>query len=227
MNFKNKSAVIWGDSVAKGVLWSEEKGRFVSIPHAAASIVSEKTGLSINNRSRIGMTSTEGLRLMCDDVDKGMRAEYAVIEFGGNDCDFLWKEISDDPSAHHDPKTLPEDYESNIKAMIKKARDNCMKPVLMTLPPINSDLYFDFISRGRSADNILSWLGDKGHIYRYHERYSAIVARLARECSCRLLDVRSAFLEKWDRSSLFCLDGIHPSEEGQKLMGEAILSGIV
>ena len=226
MAFNNKIAVIWGDSVAKGVIWNEERGRYTLSPHAAAAIVSENTGISVNNRSRMGLTSSEGIALMKSDIDKGVKGDYAVIEFGGNDCDFLWKEISDNPNGKHYPRTTAAEYENNIKEMIKKAREHKMKPVLLTLPPINSKLYFNFISKGKSPENILSWLGDTGHIYRYHERYSAIVTKIARECHCRLIDIRSAFLDIWDTKDFFCADGIHPSQKGQEFIGNTILKAV-
>lgn len=224
MLFDNKSCVIWGDSVAKGVIWNDEKNRYSLTLRSAASIVSEKTGININNRARMGLTSVEGMALMKSDIEKGTVGDFAVIEFGGNDCDFVWKDISDDPSTPHMPRTDAKLYESNIKQMIKQARENKMKPILLTLPPINSELYFDFISRGKSSANILSWLGDKAHIYRYHERYSSIVSRISRECHCKLIDIRSAFLDIWDTKGLFCLDGIHPSASGQEFIGNTILS---
>ena len=101
-----------------------------------------------------------------------------------------------------------------------------MKPVLVNLPPIDGEHYLRFITRkGLSEKNILKWLGSPQRIYRFQERYSMIVSRVARECKCRLFDIRSAFLDVWDSVSLLCSDGIHPTEEGQRLIGQAILTG--
>ena len=68
--------------------------------------------------------------------------------------------------------------------------------------------------------------GDKNKIYRFHERYSLHLGRLAREYSCRLIDLRAAFLEQWDVRPYYCRDGIHPNADGQRLLGESILSAI-
>ena len=102
-----------------------------------------------------------------------------------------------------------------------------MRPYLVTLPPIDAERYFDFISRdGLSKENILTWLGDKNHIYRYHERYSALISKIARETSTNILDVREAFLGLWNTRSLFCSDGIHPTDEGQRAIADAVLASI-
>ena len=59
-----------------------------------------------------------------------------------------------------------------------------------------------------------------------YERYSLALARLSRECGCSLLDLRAAFLEKWDPKPYYCRDGIHPNCDGQILLGEATLAAI-
>lgn len=220
------SAVIWGDSVARGVVLDESRERYRLTPSSAASIVAQQLGIEITNRSRMGMTSEEGLAMMEKDLARGISADVAIIEFGGNDCDFHWKEISKDPTALHLPRTEAGRFEQNLRNMIRKAKDAGMRPVLVNLVPINPEKYLRFISRdGLSAENILKWLGDTFQIYRYQERYSMIVSRLAQECGCKLFDIRSAFLNVWNgTTSLFCRDGIHPTEEGQRLISRAILS---
>lgn len=223
-----KSAIVWGDSVAKGVILDETRGRYSLSPCNAVSIVSEGLGIEIQNRARMGYTSREGMAMMQKDLEKGLRADAAILEFGGNDCDFDWRAISEAPDAHHLPKTTAEEYERNLRQMIGTAKDAGMTPILVNLTPVNAEQYFRFVSQnGLSQENILHWLGDVFQIYRYQESYSMIVSSLARECGCRLLDIRSAFLRVWDcTSTLFCRDGIHPTAEGQRLIGRSILESI-
>jgi lysophospholipase L1-like esterase len=42
----------------------------------------------------------------------------------------------------------------------------------------------------------------------------------------RLIEIRSAFLQKEDYTKLICLDGIHPNKEGHKVIAEKILQYI-
>lgn len=219
--------IVWGDSVTKGVVYDETRGRYVLSPITAAAIAGERLGLEIVNRSRMGATVAEGERMMQADLARGLTADMAIIEYGGNDCDFDWRAVSEAPDAVHDPKTPAPIFEQKVRGMIAAVSDAGIEPVLVTLPPILSGRYFDFISRGGlNAGNILRWLGDKDHIYRYHERYSALISRIARDCGCRLLDLRAEFLALWNAENLFCFDGIHPNQEGQKFMGEAIVRTI-
>jgi len=219
-----KKIIVWGDSVARGVIYDEKRDRYALARANAAGIVAEKLNIEIVNRARMGFTIRDGIKTIERDLFRGMTADAAIIEFGGNDCNFDWKSISEAPEEKHIPNTPANIYEENLTGIIETVRDAGMRPILVTLPPILADRYFDFISRGGlSRENILKWLGDKNHIYRYHERYSGIISRIAAKYGCKLLDIRTAFLEKWNTDSLFCLDGIHPSEEGQRFIGEAIL----
>ena len=221
-----KKVIVWGDSVAKGVVYDEARGRYVLSPTTAAAIAGEQLGLEIVNRSRMGATVAEGERMMQADLARGLTADMAIIEYGGNDCDFDWRAISEAPDAAHDPKTPAPLFAEKLRGMIATVADAGIEPMLVTLPPIVSGRYFDFISRGLDAGHILRWLGDKDHIYRYHERYSVMISRIARECGCRLLDLRGEFLALWNSERLFCFDGIHPNEEGQRFMGDAIVRAI-
>lgn len=222
-----KNVVIWGDSVARGVIYDENRGRYALSPTTAVKMVSEKLGIRVTNRARMGYTVNDGIRMIEHDLTGGIDADTAIIAFGGNDCDFDWKQISESPEALHLPHTPAEEYEERLSGIVETVQEAGIRPILVTLPPIIAERYFDFISRdGLSRENILRWLGDKNHIYRYHERYSGIINRIAAKYHCKLLDIRAAFLSVWNTSPLFCADGIHPSEAGQKFIGEAILSAL-
>ena len=224
---KIQSAVIWGDSLARGVVFDEARGRYSLAPRPAAELVAQELGIELTNRSRMGMTTTQGMQMMEKDLAKGLHADAAVLEFGGNDCDFDWKAISEAPEQEHQPHTPAEQYEKNMLHMIHRVKQAGMEPILVNLPPVNADRYFRFLSKGGlSQGNILRWLGETFQIYRYQERYSMLVTRIARECGCRLLDIRSAFLNLWNAAPFLCNDGIHPTAEGQELIGKAILGEI-
>ena len=222
-----KKAIVWGDSVAKGVIYDDSRSRYALSKSSAVKLVAEALGIEIVNRSRMGMTANEGLEMLKKDLDAGMSADVAIIEFGGNDCDFDWRSISETPYDVHLPKTTADIFENKMKMMISEVRAAGMSPYLVTLPPIDAERYFDFISRdGLSKENILEWLGDKNHIYRYHERYSVLISKIAREMGTKVLDVRAAFLGMWNSNRLFCTDGIHPTDEGQRVIADAVLASI-
>jgi lysophospholipase L1-like esterase len=103
--------------------------------------------------------------------------------------------------------------------MITALKAKGIVPVLVSLPPLDAERYFAWVSRnGLNKQNILRWLGDVQHIYRWQERYSNAVSALARQHACHFVDVRDAFLSERDLGSLMCADGIHPNRKGHAVM---------
>ena len=98
-------------------------------------------------------------------------------------------------------------------------------PVLVTLPPLDAEKYFNWISKNseQAKKNILGYIGNISHIYSWHERYNAAILRVAEETKTRLIDIRSAFLQTEDYTTLICRDGIHPNKEGHRVIAEKIL----
>ncbi|MBE6830962.1 MAG: SGNH/GDSL hydrolase family protein [Ruminococcaceae bacterium] len=94
--------------------------------------------------------------------------------------------------------------------------------MLLSLPPIDAQRYFAWISRGLNAENILRFLGDIEYIYRWHEMYNLAVYRLAMDQGVPLIDISSAFLKTGNFQDLICEDGIHPNENGHRLIGQTI-----
>ena len=89
--------------------------------------------------------------------------------------------------------------------------------------PAERNAYFAFFFRsGLNKDNILRWLGDIQHIYRWHERYNNTVVQTAQACGCLLIDIRDAFLAQKRYEDYLCADGIHPNQKGHALI-EAVL----
>lgn len=147
-----------------------------------------------------------------------MKCDAAIIEFGGNDCDFNWKEISENPEKQHTPNTPLNVFSENLKFMISTLKSHGVTPILMTLVPLVPERYFKFISKNLNADNILKWLGDVGFLYRWHESYSSEIINIARSENCLLLDIRSRFLTEHNYQRFLCDDGIHPNIQGQQFM---------
>lgn len=56
----------------------------------------------------------------------------------------------------------------------------------------------------------------------WHERYNIETFKLAINNNISIIDITSKFLEQKNYSLFLCEDGIHPNEEGHKLISEAI-----
>ena len=220
---KNETVVLWGDSLGKGVVWNTERNRHTYAQETAAKVVERELDIHIINRARFGYTAPQGLALMERDLENGVTADAAVIEFGGNDSNFDWAAISENPEAEHLPNTLPHVFAETLRRMVTLLRDKGIRPILMTLPPIDADKYFKFLVGDKlNAQHILQWLGDKQRIYRYQEMYSLLIERVARQMQCALVDLRQVCLFDRNMFCLICDDGLHLTEEGQRYVGARI-----
>lgn len=214
-----KTIGVWGDSVLKGVIFDEIRGTYQLLADSVGNLITRTLGLQIQNRSRFGSTVDKGRQTLEQSLEKGLDCDYVLLEYGGNDCDFDWTAVSADPGHSHQPNTPLPLFKQQMQAMIDLLKARQIKPILMSLPPINAERYFDFIvSKGPKRENIMRFLGDCQQIYRFHEMYSLAVTGLALRNQCIYIPMRESFLAEPDSPSLLCLDGIHPNERGHQLM---------
>lgn len=214
--------VIYGDSIMKGAT-PEGENRYRSVLPRFLPRLAEKYGLAVTNRARFGCTIDRGYDMLQKDLNAQVAPyRFALVEYGGNDCDFDWKAISDAPEAEHRPKTAISEFLRTLERMADELLEKGIKPLFMTLPPIDAERYLSFVCRdGASRTNILKWLGETQMIYRFQEMYSAAVLKVALRRGFPLVDVRPYFLDKRNYNDLISADGIHPSEEGYALIHTA------
>lgn len=222
---KKVNIEVYGDSILKGVLLDKTTLRYSTIKNSVIDYLSSKMPFCIKNNARFGYTIKKGYSQLERDLEKGLNCDAVVLEYGGNDCDFDWKIISDNPDIKCDPKTKLDEFENTYIDMINKLKAKSITPILTSLPPINAEKYIDWICRGGlNKDNIIRWLGDVQMIYRFQELYSRTIESIARKTGSLYIDLRAAFLDKHNFSDLICEDGIHPNEEGHKLIANTFYS---
>jgi len=219
------SICLFGDSLAKGVILDEEKGKYTFCDNGFVNILSEKTKYSIKNYSKFGCTLVKGIGIMQKHIEDIDKADRTVLEFGGNDCDFVWAEVSSRPDDEHLPKTPISEFCKEYYEVIENLKKENARTILLNLPPLDASRYLNWISKGLSKENILKWLGGScEYIYRWHEMYNMKICEIASKLNVPVIDIRSAFLEKRNYSDYLCADGIHPNEMGHKLIFDAIIS---
>ena len=213
---------VFGDSILKGVILGDDN-RYKLGTSLGLEKIAEKYNMAIINKSKFGCTIEKGFSMLKRSIENGMVCDAAVLEFGGNDCDFNWSDVSANPNGEFTPNTCIDRFKVIYCEMIDYLRQHGIIPILTNLPPIDAQKYFNWICRGGlKKENILSWLGDVEAIYRYQEMYSNAVESVAKMKNTVCIDIRTAFLQERTFPSLICMDGIHPSLKGQKLINKCI-----
>ncbi|MBR7154668.1 MAG: hypothetical protein IKD12_05150 [Paludibacteraceae bacterium] len=141
---------------------------------------------------------------------------------------YNWSEIASNPSGHHEPKIDLVAYKAQYINKIAQARTQGQEPVLVSLPIMDENRYFAFITRGMSMQerkNLLYWLGGKTERLRnIHALYNLALFRLAATQCVHIIDITSPMLASDHYDQLLEQDGITLSEEGQALVDSELAS---
>ena len=151
-------AFIYGDSLLKATMPDTEMRYHFHLPEVMAQYPSDR--LEVVNRAKMGATVTKGLSLVEHDVQRGIDARWALVAYGGNDSDFDWEAIAAAPEEEHLPHTVLPEFTEKLRRAVTALRSAGVQPVLMTLPPIDGQRYFSFISQRADGGSVLRWLGD-------------------------------------------------------------------
>ena len=211
---------LWGDSIAKGVVFDENRGRYCLAAGRCERVLSDH-GLVTENHARMGATVEAGYAdFLATPTEPGI---VVAIEYGGNDCDMNWQEVATSPRAEHEARTPVATFSEVLRLFVKSVLERGATPVLVLPPPLLSARYFAWVCRNANADGIFDYLGDVERIGRWHARYVQAIREVADSCGCALLDLYTPFLDARDFPGLMCRDGIHPNDRGQELMARIAL----
>jgi len=212
---------VLGDSVLKGVQVDPATNRYITKNEIDIPALEREFGLVVRNQSHFGATCVKGARLLDRLLSRAEPCDAVVMDFGGNDCDYTWPEIAADPAGTHQPHVPPTEFKERYRTMIRKVQERDMVPVLVTLPPLEPQRFFDWWCRDLDQMAVRRWLGGISNIYAHQEHYSRIVEQVAREEGAALVDVRGTFLNHGHLETLICADGTHPNSAGQELITQA------
>lgn len=222
----------FGDSVMKGVVSTlptdgQQRCSYCVCPQNFVDDCSRRLGVPIVNLSRFGSTIIRGLEQLGRHLHRIAQGDVVVLEFGGNDCNFDWSAVSRDPLADHQPQTALPLFADAYARAIDLLRNVGARPLLLSLPALDSQLFFEFVSRGLEGERILRWLGgDVDHIGRWHEQYNLQIFKLGASRGVPVIDISTPFLRQPRLADFYCPDGMHPNAAGHRLICQALLDQI-
>ena len=212
----------YGDSILKGAVTGTDSGHLFDIIEDSSLVLASKAlGFELNNQSVFGSIVSKTQRRLNRDIEKGIFSDLAIIESGGNDCDYDWTHVSSSPDEKHLPRTTLEDFIQKISEMVDVCRKNKITPLIMTMPPLVRDRWYNHILHGQDENAVLKILNDNpDRLYQNHELYNISLVEYAFKNSVQIVDMRKEMLLSENYRNLMCLDGIHPNEKGYKFMSE-------
>ncbi len=211
---------IFGDSILKGVVYNGNGPKRYSLYESTLCEKLRRAGFHADNRSRMGYTVKDGEREI-DQFIESEKPSSVLLEYGGNDSMYRWKEISEHPDQVHGRVVDIGSFANTYSSIIRKLQDRGFDVTLSTIIPIDPERYIAHVSGKLSYENIMRWLGGTDRLSEMHDQYNDAIKSLAAGFGCGLIDLRSAF-DGQDRSALLSGDGIHPTRLGHKKIEELI-----
>lgn len=213
--------LVFGDSIFKGVMYNEKDNRYC-LCNDNKFISLQRPDFTVLNKSKMGATINCGIKSLKINANKINSDTVVLLEYGGNDSNFNWKEISENPKGTFLSNTPIDKFVSKYTQAVKFVKKKGARVIISTLVPIDAAKFMSSITKGLNYENILSWLGDISMLYRWQEYYNHFVEKVAISLGVELLDIRNAFLLKHNYKNLFCADGIHPTQIGHDMIKQEI-----
>lgn len=139
---------------------------------------------------------------------------------------FNWAAIAANPGGQHNPKMELIAYKALYSNMIAQTRARGLEPVLVSLPIMDEDRYFAYITRGMTMQerkNVLYWLGGTTERLRnIHALYNLALFRLAAQQCVHIVDITSPMLANAHYCELLSGDGVTLSEAGEVIVNNEL-----
>ena len=225
------NVTIFGDSITKGIAPKDNK--LDRLKENAVDLVGKYFNVNINNLSSFGQTLSRAIsknwfKDYIDNLKNNDCKNIAIIALGGNDSDYDWKKVSENPRYSHKNVTPISQFEKKLDNVIKELKASGVEVALVSLSPIDSNRYFkNCISKQGDEKRILEFLKkDISNIYKQEERYNFAILKCANKNNCRVIDIRPTLLMNRSFIKSLCFDGIHPNQTGHKLIAKAAIKEI-
>lgn len=224
--------VVFGDSILKGVITIPgSKNLFDVTENDSLSLAQKELGFELDNRSIYGNITSKGLVKLQKFLEKGGEADFCIIEFGSNDCDYDWNVFPEGQPAPDfsaiQPKVPFDDYLSNLTQMVELCRAHKITPIIMNLIPYICDRWFKTIAKAHNEAAMLNFLaGSPDTLGKNQLRYQTALMEFAASHNIQTIDAWNLFSNAPNSATLMCGDGIHPTEEGYELLSKLWLERI-
>lgn len=194
--------LVFGDSIAYGS-WAAEYGWVELLKREAHKRTVESPGstkLQVLNLGIGGDTSAGILKRMHQEIESRQSASWPfvfIFSFGAND----------ERTVDGKPETSLEQFEANVKEIIRAARAHTDKILFAGAPPV-----------GQSV----AMLKGKEYSDERIKEYEARLTRILKAENIPFVPIRPVF-EAVGLESLYSFDHLHPNDAGHKLIANTVL----
>jgi isoamyl acetate esterase len=214
--------ICFGDSITRGVSFVKGRLRIIkeNYPTFLQNFFTNDSDVDVINKGVFNDNSN----LLIKRLEKDVLMEHpdiVIICIGGNDCNFQWGDVALKPEDEHIPIVPLQNYIDNVKEIVERVKNSGIKPLLLTLPPLDPARYYRSIA-SQYGKSISHWISYVGGIEHWHGLYNRSLSLLIEQLDVLSIDVRTALKKAGDLKDLISDDGIHLTPKGYYTMGKIV-----
>ncbi len=220
---KNLVLCGFGDSILEGIIHDAQSNKYTLLKDSFVNLSKQELNIVWKNFARHGSTVIEGEKAFLSHLAYVKSCDYVVFSFGANECNHNWDEISQNPRKKHGPRLSLEEFHEKYVRLIQMVQKQGKVPILLTMPPVDAERFFENIRQGRNEKNILKIMNNNiERIHTWHSMYNLEIFKIALETNVPVTDITTYFLKQKNYRDFLCDDGIHPNLKGHALIAEAL-----
>lgn len=158
--------------------------------------------LGIPSETSSGLVKRFGTELACRISQRTTEKSLIIIATGANDSALV-------PSTGQF-MVSPETYRDNLSALLTEARRHTEDILFLNITPVIDSVTGSIPGK------------DKSRLNQYVEQFNAVLAQFCQSNDMSHIDVYSEFM-KYDLTTLFDADGLHPNTRGHELLFNQVL----
>lgn len=217
---KMKTVYIFGDSLLRGVM-PDEQGLYHSTNSIGYDELEDRYQLCIKNYAMPTFTVKQGWAWM----QKHMEAsetypDLAILEFGGNDCDYRWSEMRDSCRRLTEIHRTPIDEFVRVYTdMTEYLADRGIETAVTLCPQFPVEVYLQhLIESGIPEQLVKAYVETPDMLIRDYKAYKREIVKLAEEKQLSVIDIEKTFAFLPDLEDYYSADGLHPNVKGYRLI---------
>lgn len=218
--------ICFGDSITRGVTYIRGRMRIVKENYPA--LLQHDFGddhAEVINKGVFNDNSDLLVQRLDEDVIRE-KPDIALLEIGGNDCNFHWDEVAAGKDAGDHVPIVPLDrYLNNVREMVVRMQEVGIVPIVMNLLPLDPVRYYGHIF-SLHGSGPAHWICRCGGIEHWHGMYNRALGQLLQTLTVRTIDIRTEFKRAADLATLISDDGIHPTAAGYRVMASTIAKNV-
>lgn len=214
-----RTIYIFGDSLLRGVM-PDENGMYHSTECIDFDGLAKKHDIVIKNYAMPTFTSKQGRDWMNKTLAAVEKPDLAIVEYGGNDCDFRWRELAETDELVVNPHRVSlEEFAVTYGSILDDLEAMDIRTVVTLCPQLPPHVYLKHLSDSGVPEKVIHrYAASDEEFAAEYTAYKKVILKLANERQKSVLNIEKNFANLDNMVEYYSVDGMHPNEKGYHLI---------